>query len=685
MRAVRICAKVSAIVALAAALCIACSGGPVHAAGCPGSPSAPGGVYGRRWNCSYFNNTYGQFPNQYNWLLISQGATHYNGLTSNWQTVPITYSSFVNSLHARVFDTTNIINASRASAIVDIMLGKVGTDFSSNVAGVSYAKAHWTDFTTLVSTYDSGAYPGYSVNYNVLFDFSSVNSNGWGLYDPNPSSDFSCTTVTCYPDAIFATPFVDTSSDLAVVFYYPGGQFIIKDKCGNLTGDSDFPPMPPPATATCGGYTTSVAAPDPNQAFNLTVAMQYTPNVGATTAFGPDTMSVQLSGPSGFTTLTQNDTDPSIVGGVASTTLSVPATGIAGTYNVNWQVTGSQLPNQSCSDHFTVAYAPYFDVAGGDTSAGQGFGSGCTDNPAADIKGENLDSAGTYFGAGTRQAAIATGVISRFATDTTNNISANIGGSTNGLAALAPGGQPKGLALANSAPASGTYGGGILGSSSANWCVPDFANSLGATTSTVMPTSGSLSALPSNVNGYAYKVSAASGSLQLNGDITLQPGVHVVLEVTGGSDLYLNGNVYYATYNSFDTIPWITIVVQGGNLHIDSHVTTLHGFYVAQPDGGSGGLTYTCASGPSTPSKDYSLCNQPLTVYGSVAAKQVIFGRTAGDVANGVTVKDIPAERIVMGPELWLGAVSGPRETCVDDPTQTQCLYQEYTNLPPTL
>ena len=585
-------------------------------------------------------------------------------------------------------------NHAGAAFLVDTMLGRPGSSFGTVAAGINYAVANLNNWKT-----------------NYIDYYASQGWITWNQATTEPvgviNSMHNCTyNVDCTRDNIanpasndgqdisfFRNP--DAESSHLIIFHNPdGSSFQIRRECANVVGNLPnmnalIPKPPTVATLSCDGDSPSVIAPDPNQAFNMTVYMNYAPAGSASTSFGSNTLTVQLTGPAGFTTITKTTTAPAIdnTSGELSYVLNVPATGIAGNYGLTWKVTGAN-PTASCSDTIPIAYTPYFDVAGGDTSAGQGFGSGCTTNPGADIEGENLDSSstpGNYFGAGTRQAAIATGQIDQFATDTTNNLTLNTGGSTNGLAALAPGSQPSGLAFANDPPPSGNYGGTFLGASSPDWCVPDYATSVGDATSTAMPTSGSLSALPANTNAtYVVTAGAASGQ-QLNGDITLQPGVHVVLVVQGGADLYLNGNVSYTSYTTFDTIPWITVIVKGGNMHIDKHVTTLHGFYIAEPDSGNGGLMYTCASGPSTPDSDYTDCNNPLTFYGAVSAGQLIMGRTAGDVANGTTVKDVPAERFVFGPELWLGAVSGPRETCVDDPTQTQCLYQEYTSLPPTL
>ena len=442
------------------------------------------------------------------------------------------------------------------------------------------------------------------------------------------------------------------------------------------------PPPPSPSTATCGGFTSSVAHPNPNQPFDLTVAVKFNPATAAGTDFGPDTLTAKLTGPAPFVGAATSTTSPSISGSKVSTVLSVPATHIGGTYSLTWAIIGSQAPTISCSDTILVAYTPYFTVAGGDASAGQGFGGGCTGNVTADIEGVNLDSGtapANYFGAGAQQAAIATGGIKHFATDTIDDESADVGGSTSGLAAL----QPNALALANASPVSGTYGGGILkGLSGTGWCVPDYATGVGAATSTTMPTSVELNNLAVSSQNYVYRV---SGDQQLNGDIKLQPGIHVTIVVTDG-DFYLDGNVRYANYSSLQNIPQFTLILSGassGNLYVDKSVRELHGFYDSQPSSGgsTNGNIFTCASAMSTKATSYAACNTPLTFYGAVAAKEIIPGRTYGNLVKSAGIPNEPAERFVYTPELWLGIRAG----CTRNLTAGGCNYQAYTSLPPVL
>lgn len=352
----------------------------------------------------------------------------------------------------------------------------------------------------------------------------------------------------------------------------------------------------------------------------------------------------------------------------------------AGTYNLDWTFGGgeSNPPSVSCSlNNIRVSYEPYFSVVGGDVSAGQGFGSGCTANPAADIAGETLDTGGKYFGASSRQAAIASGQINQFASNTTNNIPSNLGGSSDGINSH----QPSGLAFANTATSGTTYGGGFVTASGSGWCVPDYAGSVTGTTATFLPTSGTLSNLTHNADGYVYRL---SGDQSINGNITLNPGVHVTVLVTGGNVL-LNSNITYSGYASIQDIPQFTLIVNGGNLYIHHNVSELHGTYIAQPTNASNGMLFTCANGLGSPSTNYGECNNALTFYGAVSAREIIPGRMSGNLSKTSAITDVPGEQFVYTPELWLGSVESSGVSCAVDPAQAQCLYQSYTSLPPVL
>jgi hypothetical protein len=69
-----------------------------------------------------------------------------------------------------------------------------------------------------------------------------------------------------------------------------------------------------------------------------------------------------------------------------------------------------------------------------------------------------------------------------------------------------------------------------------------------------------------------------------------------------------------------------------------------------------------------------------------VSAYELIPGRTFGNIAKALdTGSDQPGEQFVFTPELWLGSAAAPGSSCVINPTQTNCLYQAYTSLPPVL
>jgi len=211
--------------------------------------NVPGsGPYLRDFACSYFDDRYAPgVGNDLTFVFEPVGATPYAGLTPNWPTVDITYASFVSAIQARLFDaTSNLTNEGRAAAVVDIMLGKNGTDFGgSHTTGIAYAQAHWSDWVALVAAYNSGLYPGYSVNFNVFQPYSGTEVNGWGVIVNNIAYLNCSAPEICEPDIAFQADSEGPSVDKSVVFYYPGGQFNLKDLCGNLSGDVRSLPMPP--------------------------------------------------------------------------------------------------------------------------------------------------------------------------------------------------------------------------------------------------------------------------------------------------------------------------------------------------------------------------------------------------------------------------------------------------------
>lgn len=423
--------------------------------------------------------------------------------------------------------------------------------------------------------------------------------------------------------------------------------------------------------------------------------------------------SIKMKNPQGQTTTIATNvgyanTMPTLTDNANPSLTYTPET--SGNYTLIWNFGGGESNPSSVtcappagSSTAQAAFEPYFTVIGGDVAAGAGFGSGCTQSSSS-IIGENLGASNGYFGASSREGALATNAISQFATVTTNAISNNLGGSTAGLA----GTQPSGLSFANTSPPAGAYGGNFMRGASTQWCVQSYTTGE-ATAKQIF----SLSQIANDTRNYQQ---SGEYSYVINGDqtvggLTLSPGVRVTLYVKG--NVYINGDILYANYggnplgessaNMSMNIPQFNLISDGGNIYVysaapgtnPSAVQQLHGSYIAQPSStGINGDIYTCSTGIGSSTNSYNTCNEPLTFYGAVAAKQIVLGRTRGNIAKTTSPtdpnypaqeSDFPAEQFVFTPEEWLGGTTTPSAACDVNPLQAACLYQSYTSLPPVL
>jgi len=383
-------------------------------------------------------------------------------------------------------------------------------------------------------------------------------------------------------------------------------------------------------------------------------------------------------GPGSALNETRNYKTPVSAGTLESTPDDVFTPPAAGSFNLSWQLTGGEAPaGPGCNKATQAGYEPFFTVEGGDFAAGPGFGAGCTQQSTpAGITGYNLDNPAfgsySYFGSGSQLGAFANGDVTHFVTDSTNVQSSNKSVSTNGSTTV-PYTSPAGLSFSNSSAAATTYGGQF--DRNDNWCVPDYAGQA------VASASGAPDYATPGTRTYTLPANSAIGN------ITLQPGARVTLVATG--NVYINGNITYnESYNvaggDITQVPQFTLLIKGGNLYINSAVTTLSGFYDVQPKGNNGGTLYSCASGLGADyGQNYDACNHPLTFYGAVSAAKLKLERTYGSLISAAGAPNVPSERFVYTPELWLGNLVGP--SCKNDPTSLGCMYQAYTALPPVL
>ena len=291
----------------------------------------------------------------------------------------------------------------------------------------------------------------------------------------------------------------------------------------------------------------------------------------------------------------------------------------------------------------TAMYQPFFTVTNGDIfSPGDIISWNGNNNP---------DSGIGYNGAGTNLAALASGSIQHFVTGTS----------------LTSPGDRTGLAFANTTSANPTYGGGY----------PVIAYSpLSGSVATASPGTLDLSTLTSGV--YTY-----NGDLTISGQ--LQPGVGVTIHLESGNLYIASPGVTYASYTAPNEIPRLSVYVKAGNIYVDNDVSEIRGMYYA---GGTGkGNFYSCASGMGVPidlatsPTGYDDCNKKLTIYGAVAANNLILLRTWGNLGAFYTPDPVhpseSAEEFVYSPELWMV----PDATTKTGPVK----FDLYTSLAPVL
>lgn len=311
-----------------------------------------------------------------------------------------------------------------------------------------------------------------------------------------------------------------------------------------------------------------------------------------------------------------------------------------------------------------VVAKPYPRAYGGDVSAGNGFAGDpnvCTNYPEASIVGWNRRSGGSFAGAGVQHAAFALDVINDFATRQGNS------------------GAPSGLAFANrDVPIN--HGDGVFGGQLGD--VPCIANHYGDRPDDGSPLgpNPNLSSLGASGEHSEY---TRNGSLTLNGG-QINPGEQVTIYVDG--NVFISDNVNYPGSWQVDRVPVFRLIASG-NIYIGNNVTQLDGLYVAQGDGTSNGVIYTCATGNDSPVSEqagnfYDVCNTKLVVNGSFVASQIRFLRNNGTLSQSQAGDSPPgggaaAEVFNYNPTMWLNQPALPPGERAD--------YDAIISLPPVL
>jgi len=183
------------------------------------------------------------------------------------------------------------------------------------------------------------------------------------------------------------------------------------------------------------------------------------------------------------------------------------------------------------------------------------------------------------------------------------------------------------------------FWGGILeGADLKTHCIPDYY--------------GTKQANPLNWPGSFG--AAADGQYVNNGNLTLSGVIPAGRQIV----LFVNGNVtigenitYDSGYNLSDVTKFALVVK--GDIFIEPSVTSLDGWYIAQPlNSTNGGVIWTCSNGDNPLPDTYirANCNNTLNIRGALTAKQVNLTRIAGNIGSATA-----AEVINFTPEMVLG------------------------------
>lgn len=155
-------------------------------------------------------------------------------------------TEFIALMQSHLFDiTNNSINrhTGAVSPMINLMLGRKGSDFASFDQGVLYARNNWNTWRQLILQYEADG----NVNWNQInvncapYDQANLDQVRFDVYM------FTMTGGGCTTDAMIVFRNPDT-----------GGTFSIKKICGNFMGDTSSlvlvttppPPPPPPPTPT---------------------------------------------------------------------------------------------------------------------------------------------------------------------------------------------------------------------------------------------------------------------------------------------------------------------------------------------------------------------------------------------------------------------------------------------------
>jgi hypothetical protein len=597
------------------------------------------GPYGVNWNDGYFSG--GAYAGT-DYAFVPWGTSSYtdvDGLGPGGANL----AAFEAEYQARLYDPVSTVDQGRAAAEIDMMLGVSGPNFGGSIqAGIDYAQANFTNWENLIALYNSGTVPGYSVQWNVPFNFASI-SGDWtavgatGTNDPSDIAD--CTHgQNCVGDLILVTPDPDHGVEQVVEFNANGQLLLIRGGCGCMSGTTQSLAMPGstitltktssvPSLPVGGTMAYSItAAESPQTPLNdatITdqIPVQFTPIAGSCSP-GPCTIAGNT-----VTWSFATPADATVLNNIAtsSETLTVGVTAITPGNNIVNTATGAATdylgnnvtvnPGSAQTSIVSAAVTPSFIGQNSDIHAG---GSLC-DEPAG-------PSAGYVQGA---PSATSTSQYVVSASTTITDFGSN-------------------------GSASGTPGDNLdfgTGGFYSQICRPDLLNAAingrtGVQQGTIAATPGPFTA----VDVGCLTTPAANCGPGLTGGLDTY--------YFDGNDLHLSGVVnqkitIVATTGSVDITGPVTLtaavmpanaaaslgLIAAGDIDIDSSVTQVDAYLF------SDGTIDTCVEADGT-------CDSTLTVDGFLMAHQLLLHRLGPAAAPGSSV----GEDIVTTPQIYLNA-----------------------------